>query len=60
MVGTMHIHSITMVELANQMGVSNKWLSSILNCKEKPADAEFRVWKALLELIELRQEKKEA
>ena len=48
------MHSITNVELAKKMGVSVQWLSSILNCKVKPKDAEFKVWKALLQLVEER------
>ena len=53
-VGTMHMHSITVGELAKRMGISRQRLSVILNCKDKPKDAEFRVWKALLELVEER------
>lgn len=53
------MHSITVGELAKQMGISRTRLSEILNCRAKPKDAEFRVWKALLELIELRQKEKE-
>lgn len=53
------MHSISSAELAERMGVSRQWLSEILNCNQKPKDAEFRVWKALLELIEMKQKEKE-
>ena len=50
-VGKMHIHKITQVELAKRIGIRRDYLNKILNGFDKPANAEERVKKALDELI---------
>lgn len=50
-VGTMHIYGISFTKLANQMGISNRYLSELLNSKRKPKNCEARVRAALMELI---------
>ena len=50
-VGKMHIHKITQVELAEKIGIRRDYLNKILNGFEKPAKAEERIMKALNELI---------
>ena len=51
-VGTMHIYRISSKRLAERMGVTNRYLSAILNCKKKPKDCKSRVRQALNELIQ--------
>lgn len=55
-VGTMHIYGISFTKLANQMGISNRYLSELLNNKRKPKGCEARVRAALMELISERGE----
>ena len=50
-VGKMHIHKITQVELAEKIGIRRDYLNKILNGFDKPANAEERVKMALNELI---------
>ena len=50
-VGTMHIYRISFKKLAERMGVTNRYLSAILNCKKRPKDCESRVRQALNDLI---------
>lgn len=50
-VGRMHIAGIEHRQLAEHMGVSQGYVSMILNGKKTPADAEQRVMKALDELL---------
>lgn len=54
--GTMHIHEISMQELADKLGMSTTFLSSLLHCKRNTKDAEFRIRNALMELIKERNE----
>lgn len=51
-VGTMHIYRISSKRLAERIGVTNRYLSAILNCKKRPKDCESRVRQALNELIQ--------
>ena len=51
-VGTMHIYRISFKKLAERMGVTNRYLSAILNCKKRPKGCEGRVRQALNELIQ--------
>ena len=48
----MHIYSISFKKLAERMGVTNRYLSEILNCKKRPKGCESRVRQALNELIQ--------
>ena len=50
-IGTMHIHKILKKELAEKMGVTDRWLSALLNGKRSARNAEFKTRKALDELI---------
>lgn len=56
-VGKMHIHKITQVELAEKIGIRRDYLNKILNGFDKPANAEERISKALDELIAKKGEK---
>lgn len=51
-VGKMHTHKITQIELANKIGIRRDYLNKILNGAETPANAKERITKALDEIIE--------
>ena len=48
----MHTHGISFSELADEMGVTNRYVSAILNSHKEPAGAEERVSTAVHALIE--------
>ena len=48
----MHIYRISFKKLAERMGVTNRYLSAILNCKKRTKGCESRVRQALTELIQ--------
>lgn len=50
-VGRMHINSITQIELANKMNVTNDYISMILNGKRNPKGAKDRINTAIDEII---------
>lgn len=50
-VGKMHIHKISNTDLAQKLGVSDAWVSMVLNGHRNPAGAEARFNAALDELI---------
>ena len=50
-VGTMHIYGISNKELAKQMNVTPQYVSTVLNCKRRPQEIEFRMRQALNELL---------
>ena len=50
-VGRMHVLQIQHKELANRMGITNRYLSMVLNGKRNPPGAEARVMGAI-EMIE--------
>ena len=50
-VGRMHINSITQIELANKMNVTNDYISMILNGKRNPKGAKGRINTAIDEII---------
>ena len=50
-VGALHVHERTCQELAKQMGINDKYLSSILNGHRNPPGAEERIRTALAELL---------
>lgn len=54
--GTMHIHEISMQELADELGMSTTFLSALLHCKRNTKDAEFRIRNALMAIIAKRAE----
>ena len=50
-VGKMHLHGITAIELSNQLGYNPKYVSAVLNGRREPKGAEERFREALDELI---------
>lgn len=52
LVGLMHTHSISNIQLANKLGVTDKYVSMILNGHREPKGAEKRFRAALDTLIE--------
>lgn len=53
--GTMHIYEISMQELADKLGISTTFLSSLLHCRRSTKDGEFRIRNALMELVKSRE-----
>ncbi|MCB6366600.1 hypothetical protein LI291_10495 [Intestinibacillus massiliensis] len=53
LVGLMHTHRITNQMLASHMGITDRYVSMVLNSKREPLDAENRFRRALDELISL-------
>lgn len=51
LVGLMHTHRITNKMLANHMGLTDRYVSMVLNGHREPPDAEERFRAALDELI---------
>lgn len=51
LVGLMHTHRITNKMLANHMGLTDRYVSMVLNGHREPPDAEQRFRAALDELI---------
>lgn len=50
-VGKMHLHRITIKALAEHMGISDNYVTMVLNGRRKPAGAEQRFKAALDALI---------
>ncbi len=50
-VGKMHINKIQQKDVAAKMGVTEEYISMILNGKKKPKNAEARILAALDDLI---------
>jgi hypothetical protein len=48
----MHVHDISAITLANKLGWNPKYLSSVLNCKRRPKNAERIVMAALHQIVE--------
>lgn len=48
----MHVHDISAITLANRLNWNPKYLSSVLNCKRRPKNAEKIVMAALHQLVE--------
>lgn len=51
-VGLMHIHKITQIDLAKHIGVTNDYISLILRGKKSPKNIEERLKIAVDEIIE--------
>ena len=49
-VAIMHVHNISATELASKIGWNPKYLSSVLNCKRCPKEAQTIVMTALREM----------
>ena len=50
-IGKMHINKITQIELADYLGVTNDYVSMILNGRRSPKGAEERILTAIDEII---------
>ena len=51
-VGEMHCHNVKAQDLAEEMGVTNEYMSMLLNSKREPPNAEQRVKEALRRIVE--------
>lgn len=49
-VGEMHIQNISQKQIASHMGVTEEYLSMVLNGHRKPAGIEVRIRKAIREI----------
>lgn len=47
----MHVHEISAVALAEELGWNPKYLSTVLNCKRRPKNAESLVMGALQNIV---------
>lgn len=52
LVGLMHVKGISFSELADELGVTNRYISAILNSHKEPAGAESRLRTAIDRIIE--------
>lgn len=52
LVGLMHTHKITFSQLAAKLGVTNRYVSMVINGHREPAGVEDRFRAAVKELIE--------
>ena len=50
-VGALHVHNKTCLDLAKKLNINDKYLSAILNGHRNPPGAEARVKAALAELL---------
>lgn len=60
LVGLMHNHKITFAQLALRLGVTNRYVSMVINGHREPAGAEQRFRAAVEEIIAERSSLKEA
>ena len=51
LVGLMHVHKITNKMLGDEMGVTDRYVSMVLNGHREPTDAERRFTEAVNKLI---------
>lgn len=51
LIGTMHLHEITQIQLAEQLGVTAGYVNMVLNGKKNPKGASDKFQAALEELI---------
>lgn len=56
LVGLMHCHRITGLQLAEKLGVTNRYVSMILNGHRDPPGAEARFREVVAEIIRERKE----
>ena len=54
-VGLLHMHRITQVELASEMGVTAQYVSMVLNGKKSPKGIEERMDAAIVAITERRE-----
>ena len=51
-VGLMHLHKITQKDIASYLGVTNEYVSMILNGKKNPKNIEERFFNAINAIIQ--------
>lgn len=51
LVGLMHTHGISFTQLADKLGVTNRYVSMVLNSHREPAGAEDKFRAAVEEII---------
>lgn len=56
LIGDLHIHNVTIKELADFMGITNSYATMVLNCKRTPEGAQERFETALREYLVLREQ----
>lgn len=56
LVGLMHDHKITAKQLASHLGITDRYVSMVLNEKRNPKDAKEKFSAALNELISLQEQ----
>lgn len=56
LVGLMHCYKISQIELSEKLGVTNRYVSMVLNGHRNPPGAEVRFQKAVVEIIQERKE----
>lgn len=56
LVGLMHTKGITYSELADELGITNRYVSAILNSHKEPKDAEARLRGAVYRIIDRKKE----
>lgn len=56
LVGLMHTNGITFSELADELGVTNRYVSAILNSHKEPIGAEERLRDAVNRIIERKRQ----
>lgn len=52
LVGLMHCYKISQIELSEKLGVTNRYVSMILNGHRDPPGAEVRFREAVMEIIQ--------
>lgn len=57
LVGLMHTHKISFARLAEELGVTNRYVSMVLNGHREPMDAETRFRAAVNRLMSEKEEK---
>jgi predicted transcriptional regulator len=56
LIGKMHNNGVTTSDVAQELGVTRAYVSMILNCVRKPADAQSRLEAAVETIISRRSE----
>ena len=55
-VGELHVQGITMQQLAEEMGITNRYLAMVINGHRNPPDAEKRCWEAIKRIVDRRSD----
>lgn len=51
LLGEMHLHRITAIQLSKKLGMNPKYVSAVMNGRRSPKEAEVKFKTALAELI---------